>query len=69
VTGQHIADVGDAAVFAADHGEPLQRKGQTGTISQKTLAAAVPEAVTLFRGAVGIGGEPVAGPSLILERL
>ena len=32
-------------------------------------AAAVPEAVALFRGAVGIGGEPVARPSLILERL
>jgi thymidine phosphorylase len=32
-------------------------------------AAAVPEAGALFRGAVGIGGEPVARPSLILERL
>jgi pyrimidine-nucleoside phosphorylase/thymidine phosphorylase len=32
-------------------------------------AAAVPEAGALVRGAVGIGGEPVARPSLILERL
>jgi pyrimidine-nucleoside phosphorylase/thymidine phosphorylase len=32
-------------------------------------AAAVCEAGALVRGAVGIGGEPVARPSLILERL
>jgi hypothetical protein len=32
-------------------------------------AAAVPEAATLFRRAVGIGDEPVALPKLILERL
>jgi len=32
-------------------------------------AAAVPEAVALFRGGVGIGAGPVARPTLILERL
>jgi hypothetical protein len=32
-------------------------------------AAAVPDAVALFRRAVGIGDEPVARRPLILERL
>jgi hypothetical protein len=37
VSGEHVADAGDAAVFAADHGEPLQREGRPGTVSQKML--------------------------------
>jgi hypothetical protein len=34
-SGQHIADAGDAAVFAAVHGEPFQREGRPGTVSQQ----------------------------------
>jgi hypothetical protein len=37
VSREHVADAGDAAVFAADHGEPLQREGRPGTVSQKVL--------------------------------
>ena len=37
VSWEHIADAGDAAVFAADHGEPLQREGRPGTVSQQVL--------------------------------
>ena len=37
VSREHVADAGDAAVFAADHGEPLQREGRPGTISQQVL--------------------------------
>jgi hypothetical protein len=39
VSGEHVADAGDAAVFAADHGEPLQREGRPGTVSQQVLEA------------------------------
>jgi hypothetical protein len=37
VSREHIADFGRAAVFAADHGEPLQREGRPGTVSQQVL--------------------------------
>jgi len=37
VSGEHVADAGDAAVFAAHHGEPLQREGRPGTVSQQML--------------------------------
>ena len=37
VSGEHVADAGDAAVFAADHGEPFQREGRPGTVSQQVL--------------------------------
>jgi hypothetical protein len=37
VPWQHLADATDAAVFAADHGEPLQREGRPGTVSQQVL--------------------------------
>jgi len=37
VSREHVADAGDAAVFAADHGEPLQREGRPGTVSQQVL--------------------------------
>jgi len=37
VSGEHVADAGDAAVFAAHHGEPLQREGRPGTVSQQVL--------------------------------
>jgi hypothetical protein len=39
VSGEHVADAGDAAVFAAHHGEPLQREGRPGTVSQQVLEA------------------------------
>ena len=35
VSGQHVTDAGDPAVWAADHGKPLQSKGRTGTVSQE----------------------------------
>jgi hypothetical protein len=37
VSREHVADATDAAVFAADHREPFQREGRTGTVSQKML--------------------------------
>jgi hypothetical protein len=37
VSREHVADAGDAAVFAAHHGEPLQREGRPGTVSQQVL--------------------------------
>ena len=37
VPWQHVADATDAAVFAADHGEPLQHEGRPGTVSQQVL--------------------------------
>jgi len=37
VSGEHVADAGDAAVFAAHHGEPFQREGRPGTGSQQVL--------------------------------
>ena len=37
VSREHVADFGRAAVFAADHGEPLQREGRPGTVSQQVL--------------------------------
>jgi hypothetical protein len=38
-SGEHVADAGDAAVSAADQGEPLQREGRPGTVSQKMLGS------------------------------
>ncbi len=46
MSGEHVADAGDAAVFAADHGEPFQREGRPGTVSQKMLDLVVKEAMT-----------------------
>ena len=40
VSGEHVADEGDAAVFTADHGEPFEREGRPGTVSQKMLTPA-----------------------------
>ena len=37
MSGEHVADAGDAAVFAAHHGEPFQREGRPGTVSQQVL--------------------------------
>ena len=37
VSREHVADFGRAAVFAAHHGEPLQREGRPGTVSQQVL--------------------------------
>ena len=37
VSGEHVADAGDATVFAADQGEPLQRERRPGTVSQQVL--------------------------------
>ena len=35
--GQHVADLGDAAVWAADHGQSLQCKGGPGAVPQEML--------------------------------
>jgi len=48
VSGQHVADFGYPAVWAADHGEPLEREGRPGTGSEEmfqTLKIARPVAV------------------------
>ena len=37
VSGQRVADAGDPAVWAADHGEPLEREGGAGAVSEKVL--------------------------------
>ena len=37
VSGQHVADSGCAAVWAADHGESLEREGWPGAVSEKML--------------------------------
>ena len=37
VSGQHVADAGCAAVWAADHREPLQSKGRPGAVSQQVF--------------------------------
>ena len=37
VSGQHVADLDDAAVGVADHGEPLKREWRPGAVSEKVL--------------------------------
>jgi hypothetical protein len=37
VPWQNVTDTDDPAVCAADHGEPLQREGWPGTVSQQVL--------------------------------
>jgi len=37
VPRQHVADAGDRAVWAADHGEPLECEGGAGAVSEKML--------------------------------
>jgi len=37
VSGQHVADSGCAAVWAADHGEPLEREGGPGAVPQQVF--------------------------------
>jgi hypothetical protein len=37
VSGEHGADAGDAAVWAADHGEPIKREGGPCAVSQQVL--------------------------------
>ena len=37
MSGQHVADAGCAAVWAASHGESLERKGRPGAVSEKML--------------------------------
>ena len=34
---QHVADLSDAAGWAADHGEPFKREGRPGAVSEKVL--------------------------------
>ena len=36
-SGEHIADVGDTAVLTTPDGEPLQRKGRPGAVSQEVF--------------------------------
>jgi len=37
VPWQHVADAADPAVWAADHGEPLEREGRPGAVSQQVF--------------------------------
>jgi hypothetical protein len=37
VSREYVADAGDAAVFAADHGEPFKREWRPGAVSEKVL--------------------------------
>ena len=37
VSGEHVTDATDAAVWAADHGEPLECEGGPGTVSQQVF--------------------------------
>ena len=37
VPREHVADLGDRAVWGADHGEPLEREGGAGAVSEKVL--------------------------------
>ena len=37
VSGQHVADLGDAVGWAADHGESFERKGRPGAVSQQVF--------------------------------
>ena len=46
VSREHVADFGRAAVFAADHGEPLQREGRPGTVSQQVLNSSPTRAIS-----------------------
>jgi hypothetical protein len=46
VPREHVADAGDAAVWAADHGEPLEREGGAGAVSQKMLESLVGRRIT-----------------------
>ena len=39
VSGEHVADVGDAAGWAADHGQSLQCKGGPGAVPQQVFQA------------------------------
>jgi hypothetical protein len=39
VTGQHVADFSDAVICTTPDGEPLQREGRPGTVSQQVLEA------------------------------
>ena len=37
VSGQHVMDAGDPAVWAADHGQSFKREGGPGAVSQQVL--------------------------------
>jgi hypothetical protein len=37
VSGQHVTDAGDPAVWAADHGQSFKREGGPGAVSQQVL--------------------------------
>ena len=39
VSGEHVADLSDAAIFTAPHGEPFQREGRPGGIPQEVFQA------------------------------
>ena len=39
VPREHVADLGDRAVWAADHGEPLKGEGGAGAVSQQVFQA------------------------------
>ena len=37
VSGEHVANASDPAIFTAPHEEPFQREGRPGTVSQQML--------------------------------
>ena len=39
VSGEHVADAGDAAACVTRHGEPFDRKGRPGTVPQQVFEA------------------------------
>ena len=39
MSGQHVADAGDPAVWAAGHGQSFERERRPGTVSQQVFEA------------------------------
>jgi RNA 3'-terminal phosphate cyclase (ATP) len=62
VSRENVADAGDAAVFTADHGEPLQREGRPGTGLMRQHLTAVRAAAEV--GQAQVEGDAVASQSL-----
>ena len=72
VSREHVADFGCVAVFAADHGEPLQRKWRTGTIppgrtglGQARAAPAVQIGGHMFKAATGGAASAQQAPQAV----
>jgi hypothetical protein len=71
VSREHVADAGDAAFFAADHGEPFQREGRTSTVSQKMLepfsAPVGPRGFSHKNWIRILGGQTFSAPESVLH--